>query len=352
MTLSSRRSRLRLPAVWLTAPILFALWVGLLGRFVLDRVFRADAVAELPPYSVYFNEDNFQADRGHYQEPALDPVLTLLADETLSIILRPSAPIRVPVTLRAFRGRGGELRRWGAPFEPLNGGGFVLRAPLSALPELASGQWNLVFLVGEPRSLPPNPHEVPVGPGGLGWQVLRLRLNIAAESVPQQFIHAPVKSSRAASYGETLGPYRSMTASSNCRGGNTMPAEPFQLSRTHSAACLQIIRVWASQLAPGAEQDEIVAALGTLAVAMRVPEKIDPGARSAPELDGEDTLQKHADRRESGARTAAVDPDGVRSVAKSSEKLVPGARSATAKRDGEHLAGKSTEKLVAGSRSA
>lgn len=180
MTLSSRSSCLRLPAVWLTAPLFFALWVGFLGRFVLDRAFRPDTAAVLPPYSLYFNEG-----RGRDQGPTLDPVLTLPSDETLSIILRPSEPIRVPVTLRAFWGRGGELRRWAAPFAPLNGGGFVLRAPVSELPELASGQWNLVFLVGQPGSLPHNPHEVPVGAGGLGWQVLRLRLNIPAESVPQ-----------------------------------------------------------------------------------------------------------------------------------------------------------------------
>lgn len=187
-------SSYRLPIAWSVAVTLLCPWLVLIGCQVFDASFLPIADSSLPPYSLAADG---QSALSFKQGP--DPTLTVQRDSKLSLLLRPSEPVHVPVVLRAFRGRAGQLRRWGAPFETLNDGGFVLRARPDELPEIDSGPWDLVLLIGRPEALPPNPHTLPEGPGGVGWQVLRLRLNIEGERRPGAFLQVGVKITRGSS---------------------------------------------------------------------------------------------------------------------------------------------------------
>lgn len=184
----------RLPIARFVVLALLLPWLVLIGCHVFDASFLSSTDNSLPPYSLAADGHSVLSFK---QGP--DPTLTVLRDSKLSLLLRPSEPVHGPVVLRTFRGRAGQLRLWGAPFETLNDGGFVLRARPDELPEMDSGPWELVLLIGRPEALPANPHTLPEGPGGVGWQVLRLHLNIEGERRPGAFLQVDVKRTRGTS---------------------------------------------------------------------------------------------------------------------------------------------------------
>lgn len=155
--------------------------------------------AHLPIYALAV--DSLSAPRPVH---GLRPVVTVQPADKLNILLRPSESVAMPVALRAFIGRGGELQRWAAPFEARNDGGFVLRAKVAELPDLQGGRYELALLVGRPAALPDNPHILPSESGGAGWQVLRLSLTVQTDASGSLAQPAePVKSAGAASYVES-----------------------------------------------------------------------------------------------------------------------------------------------------
>lgn len=169
------RRLLRPSIAWFMIPSALVVWFLFVQIHVSEwPLFRGGP--ELSPYSI--SVDSVRSQRWTRGE---DPILGVRWSEKFSLLLRPGAPVQLPVTLRVFRGRDGSLQRWGAPFVPLNDGGFLLNTRPADLPELGRGPWELVFLIGRPGALPANPFVLPDGPGGVGWQVLRLQLSVEGD---------------------------------------------------------------------------------------------------------------------------------------------------------------------------
>lgn len=72
-------------------------------------------------------------------------------DSTLRIRLIPAVRTAAPVTLRAFVSQPLSMQRWPVAFEPLDGGGFLLQAPVRELPILHAGRWDLTLIIQKPQ---------------------------------------------------------------------------------------------------------------------------------------------------------------------------------------------------------
>lgn len=334
--------RSRLFVVWSLILASIVAWVLFTGHYVFGwkSLYFASVDSEWVPYSL-----SVDSHRTRSQSRGTTPVLSVRWDEKFSLLLRPSAPVHEPVSLRAFRQRGGTLERWGAPFQPLNNGGFILNARPADAPALGDGTWELIFLIGRSDALPHNPYVFSDGPGGAGWQVLRLRVDVDGPP-PESILQSPVRTRRTPSYIENGTPNRSSLPSSLPCGVDIMPSVPPQLTKENSLLCVQTIYVWASTL-KSPEKDEIVDALKNLLVAMRLPgEKLEPGSRSASETPDDDVTAplKPATRRsdeklEPGTRSADEKPK--KDAPTVDEKLEKGARSAS------EAAGQGARKVVA-----
>lgn len=289
-----RRSSL----ILIVVSALWFIWVSLLGRQVRDWVAALDPEpAGQPVYALAIDSQAGQpVTRGR------EPVLTVQRTDRLNILLRPSEPIGTPMVLRAFAGRGGEMRRWAAPFESRNDGGFVLCSTAAELPELQVGYWELALLVGSPQALPQDPHSLPAGPGGVGWQVLRLGLNIAPDTALGSLVSYPVKNRRVVSYLESKDRHRDRVRDPDDRGETAMPAHSPQLSRSHSIACLEIIRVWASSMEACPAQERIMSAVNLLSHALQPDEKLEPGSRCAADLPEPAASGVRSEKLEPGTR--------------------------------------------------
>lgn len=77
----------------------------------------------------------------------------LRSDGMLRISLLPQTRVAGPVSLHAFvsPSRPASARSWPVEFEALDGGGFMLQAPVGELPGLRPGSWKLTIIIQRSR---------------------------------------------------------------------------------------------------------------------------------------------------------------------------------------------------------
>jgi hypothetical protein len=329
--------------LWLLIAPLFLVWIFFLGHRLLDATFHERSDTAVPPYALAV--DGVPAP--HF-ESGPDPILSLHLDDKLTMLLRPSEPVKAPVSLRAFRGRNGQLRRWSVSFEPLNNGGFLLRTRTRELPEIDRGAWDLAFLIGLPEALPENPHELPDGSGGPGWQVVRVHLDVRGDTAVPSTLGGYVKSSAQPTYVEDASPVRILRDHIRLALGEhqmpPLPTELLMLQNHHRDACWQLLKLWVLQRPDLRERAAVLNLLDEIARKLDiVEEKIDPTVRSAPNSDsrspsGGGHISRSGDPEQSDSHTRGAPATDARRNLQSArggvsqsydpEKLEPGTRSA------------------------
>ncbi len=91
-------------------------------------------------------------------------VARLHTSDTLRIGLRPQQRVSGPVELHSLLMASGRSHPWPVTFEAQEGGGFLLQAPVSKLPGLQPGRWQLVLHIDRPGFWHRVFHD-PTGPG-------------------------------------------------------------------------------------------------------------------------------------------------------------------------------------------
>jgi hypothetical protein len=113
-------------------------------------------------------------------ETAPGPI-ALQRDSTLELVLRPSTPSSVPVTVRAFLVQGEDARAWSPPIQRSADGAARIAGKASEL-GLQSGTWDLAFALGNADAVPSDPSAIAralrAPSSAHRWQLLTTRVTV------------------------------------------------------------------------------------------------------------------------------------------------------------------------------